>query len=57
MSNYYLYVEKLFSYNFNGAVIERGNMVRDLGVLFDGQMLLSDHVKILYRGLTATWVL
>lgn len=40
----------LFNYNFNGIVIERVNMVRDLGVFFDGKMLLSDHVeKIVQR--------
>ena len=33
-----------FPYNFNGSVIERVEVVRDLGVLLDKQLLIRDHI-------------
>jgi ribonucleases P/MRP protein subunit RPP40 len=35
----------IHTYNFNGAVIERVNVVRDLGVLLDSEMSMRDHIN------------
>ncbi|CAH2107680.1 unnamed protein product [Euphydryas editha] len=35
----------IFPYHFNGHVIERVEMVRNLGVIFDAKMLMTDHIS------------
>lgn len=34
----------VYPYNFNGTVIERVNVVRDLGVLLDSEMSMREHI-------------
>lgn len=37
----------LFNYNFNGVMIERVAMVRDLGVLLDNKLLFRNHIDLI----------
>ena len=35
----------MFTYNFNGVVLERTNVVRDLGIYLDSRMLMRNHIN------------
>lgn len=39
----------LYSYNFNGVLLERVSTIRDLGVHFDSKMTLTDHIDIITK--------
>lgn len=45
----------IYDYNFNGVVVERVEVVRDLGVLLDAKMTMTDHIDYIinraYRNL------